>query len=308
MKWSATSSTWLSIVMEGRWNVLIHDFCLPDANGQVILLTGMGELVDKLLERCLFWREGKVPQDMHNGKIITLYKSKGDHSDCNNYRGFSLLSIVGKVFARVVLVRIQVLAEPIYPESMCGFRSKKSTVDMIFSIRQLQGKCREQQMPLHIAFIGLTKAFDLVSRQGLSQLLKKIGCLPLQLQSSIASLHEDMQGVVSFDRQTSEPFTIRSEVKQGCVLAPTLFGFLFSLLLNHAFKHSTEGVHLHTRSDGKLFNLARPRTKTKVRTVLIKKLLFSDDATLITHKEEELQQLISQFSHTSIPLYPTAVQ
>ena len=71
---------------------------------------------------------------MRNAKIITLYKNQGDHSDCNNYRGISLLSIVGKVFARVVLVRLQVLTEHIYPESQCSFRSKRSTVDMIFSI------------------------------------------------------------------------------------------------------------------------------------------------------------------------------
>ena len=107
-----------------------------------------------------------------------------------------------------------------------------------------------------------------------------------------------MQGVVSFDGKFSEPFTIKSRVKQGCVLAPTLFGICLSLLLNHAFKHSTEGIHLHTRSDGKLFNLARLRAKTKVRTVLIRELLFANDAALTTHKEEELQQPTSQFSHT----------
>ena len=133
---------------------------------------------------CLCWREGKVPQDMHKAKIITLYKNKGNYSDCNNYRGICLLSIVGKVFTRVVLVRLQVLAERIYPESQCGFRSKRSTVDMIFSIRKLQEKCREQQMPLYFAFIDLTKAFDLVSRQGLFQLLKKISWPPLQLHVS----------------------------------------------------------------------------------------------------------------------------
>ena len=149
-------------------------------------------------------------------------------------------------------------------------------------------------MPL---YIDLTKAFDLVSRQGLFQLLKKIGCSP-QLHSVIASLHEDMQGVVNFNGETSEPSTIQSGVKQGCVLAPRLFGIFFSLLLNHAFKHSTEGVHLHTRSDSKLFNLAWLRAKTKVRTVLIRELHFADDPALTTHKEEELQQLISQFSHT----------
>ena len=68
---------------------------------------------------------------MRNVKIITLYKNKGDRSDCNNYRGISLLSIVDKEFAKVILVRLQVLAEHIYPESQC---SKRSTVDMIFSI------------------------------------------------------------------------------------------------------------------------------------------------------------------------------
>ena len=125
-----------------------------------------------------------MPQNMCNAKIITLFANKGDRSDCNNYRGICLLRIVGKVYARVVLVRLQVLAERLYPETQCSLRSKRSTVGMIFSIRQLQEKCREQQMPLYIAFIDLTKAFDLVSRQGLFQLLKKIGCVPASCTAS----------------------------------------------------------------------------------------------------------------------------
>ena len=76
---------------------------------------------------------------------------------------------MSKTFARVVLKRLQLLAERVYPESQSGFRARRSTVDMIFSVRQLQEKCREQQMPLYTAFIDLTKAFDLVSRQGLLQ-------------------------------------------------------------------------------------------------------------------------------------------
>lgn len=110
--------------------------------------------------------------------IITLYKKKGDRSDCNNYREISLLSVVGKVNTRILLTRLQKLVKRVYPESQCGFRAEKSTVDMIFSLRQLQEKCREQQMPLYVAFIDLTKAFDLVSRDGLFKALKKIGCPP----------------------------------------------------------------------------------------------------------------------------------
>ena len=72
---------------------------------------------------CQCWQEGAVPQDMRDSKIITLYTNKSERNDCNNYRGISLLSIVGKVFARVILIRLQKLAERIYPESQCGFRA-----------------------------------------------------------------------------------------------------------------------------------------------------------------------------------------
>lgn len=47
---------------------------------------------------------------------------------------------------------------------------------MIVTVRQLQEKSREQDKPLYLAFIDLTKAFHLVIRKGLFQLLEKIGC------------------------------------------------------------------------------------------------------------------------------------
>ncbi|TWW56001.1 hypothetical protein D4764_09G0010510 [Takifugu flavidus] len=83
-----------------------------------VLKCGKPALLDKLHKLlCQCWREGSVPHDMRDSTIITLYKNKGDRSDCNNYRGISLLSTTGKLFARVVLNRLQVLAEKIYPES-----------------------------------------------------------------------------------------------------------------------------------------------------------------------------------------------
>ena len=87
------------------------------------------QLLHELL--CLCWEQGHIPQDMRDANIVTLYKKKGDRSDCNNYPGISLLSIVGKVFARVTLTCLQSLASKVYPESQCGFRARRSTVDMI---------------------------------------------------------------------------------------------------------------------------------------------------------------------------------
>ena len=92
---------------------------------------------------CQCWQEGAVPQDMRDTKIITLFKNKGERSDCNNYRGISLLSVIGKVLAKVILIRLRKLADRVYPELQCGFRAERSTTDMVFSLHQLQEKCRE---------------------------------------------------------------------------------------------------------------------------------------------------------------------
>ena len=75
---------------------------------------------------------------MRDAKIITLFKKKGERSDCNNYRGTSLLSVTGKVFAKVILIRLHKLAERAYPDSQCGFRAGRSTIDMAFFLCQLQ--------------------------------------------------------------------------------------------------------------------------------------------------------------------------
>ena len=246
-----------------------------------------------LLRQC--WTEGQVPQDMRDCNIVTLYKNKGDRSDCNNYRGISLLSIVGKLFARIALNRLQRLADRVYPESQCGFRAERSTVDMIFSLRQLQEKCREQQQSLYIAFIDLTKAFDLVSRDGLFKVLARIGC-PQKLLSITKSFHSGMKAVVQYDGSSSSPFDVNIGVKQGCVLAPTLFGIYFAVMLKHAFRTCMDGIYLHTRSDGKLYNMSRLKAKTKIRRILIRDMLFADDAALTALQEDHLQNLVACFA------------
>ena len=55
-------------------------------------------------------------------------------------------------------------------------------------------------------------------------------------------------------------------------------------------------MYLHTRSDGRLFNLARLRSKTKTRTILIREMLFADDAALAATSEQALQCLVDRLS------------
>ena len=48
---------------------------------------------------------GDIPQQFRIGAIVSLYK-KEDKLDVNNYRGFMLLSILGKIFNYVLNKRI----------------------------------------------------------------------------------------------------------------------------------------------------------------------------------------------------------
>ena len=56
----------------------------------------------------------------------------------------------------------------------------------------------------------------------------------------IEYFHTDTKGTMQFNGIFSEPFKIRSGVKQGCVLAPMIFVTLFGLLLTHVLDTTTE--------------------------------------------------------------------
>ena len=92
-------------------------------------------------------RKGTLPQDLRNAFIVCPYKNKGEKSDCSNYQGITLLSIAGKILARVLLNRlIPTIAQENTPESQSGFRSNRGTAVMIFVLRQTQEKCGEQNV------------------------------------------------------------------------------------------------------------------------------------------------------------------
>ena len=98
----------------------------------------------------IMWREEAIPQEFKDASIIHLFKRKENHHLCDNHRGISLLSIAGKVLARVLLNRLNEHLEQsgLLPESQCGFRKDRGTIDMIFTVRQLGEKCQEQNKDL----------------------------------------------------------------------------------------------------------------------------------------------------------------
>ena len=264
-----------------------------------------GDLLKKRLRDLfvLIWEHRNLPQQLKDALIVHIYKRKGDISCCDNHRGISLLVIAGKILARIILNRLQkhVADWDIIPESQCGFRPKRGTPDMIFSVRQLQEKCRERNLDLYMVFIDLTKAFDTVNREGLWKILKKIGC-PDTFVDIIKLFHDDMTAKVMDGGEISPEFAVKNGTKQGCVLAPTLFNIFFSMMLIVAFKDEQEGVNIHSRTDKALFSNRFDRlfTRSKDGTyTLIRDLLFADDCALVALTEQGLQQLTNCFANAA---------
>ena len=134
---------------------------------------------------------------------------------------------------------------------------------MIFVLRQIQEKGREQSMGLCAAFVDLTKAFDAVSRDGLRKILARFGC-PLKFLSILRQLHEGQKGEMKHDGFQSDSFMISNGVKQGCILAPTLFSIIFSIMILEAKEDLPDGIYIRFPTDGNLFNLRRLLSRTKI--------------------------------------------
>ena len=152
------------------------------------------------------WDQEKMPEDFRDALIVALYKNKGSKADCGNCRGISLLSIAGKIFARIILNRLIAVSEVNLPEAQCGFRPCRSTVVMIFTVRQVQEKCLEQNLDLYSVFIDLTKAFDTVNREALWDVLAHYGCPPKFIQI-IRPFHVDVTGQVLSNGEQSGLFS-----------------------------------------------------------------------------------------------------
>jgi hypothetical protein len=113
--------------------------------------------------------------DQWKESIIVPIHIEGDKTDCNKYRGISLLSTSYKMLSNILLSRLGPYIDEITGDHQRGFRCFRSTTDQIFYIRQILRKKWEYNERVHQLFIDFKKANDSLRREVLYTILIEFG-------------------------------------------------------------------------------------------------------------------------------------
>ena len=131
---------------------------------------------------------GQAPKQRQTSMIISIHK-KGDKKKCTNYRGISLISVPGKVYAKCLEKKCREIVEPKLTDAQCGFRPGRSTMDQIFALQQIFEKSWEYAKEVNACFVDLEKAYyDRIPRDKLWAVLLQYG-IDGQLLTAIKSLY-----------------------------------------------------------------------------------------------------------------------
>ena len=221
------------------------------------------------------WEQGYVPNDWAKAVIVPIHK-KGNVKDCNNYRGISLLSVVGKLYAAIIDRRVRAIVETTLDESQCGFRPMRGCQDQIFCLRQISEKCYERNRDVYMCFVDLEKAYDRVPRDKLFEVLSEYR-VQGQLLRAIKSMYRESRAAIRIDSRISSWFDVGNGVRQGCNLSPLLFIIYMDKIIKEADFQG--GVHIGGSA--------------------VNSLAYADDLVILAESAEELQNNISALNRQS---------
>ena len=211
------------------------------------------------------WEEGKIPEDWNKAIIVPIYK-KGNRMECSNYRGISLLSVPGKVYASIIEKRIRNLTEGKLGENQAGFRPNRGCQDQIFALRQIIEKSWEYNKDLYLGFVDLEKAYDKVPRHTMFRTLQLYGINGYLLRA-VQSIYNNPKSAVRVEGSTGRWFEVKLGVRQGCTLSP----LLIIIYMDHLLKN------------------CKLTSDVKIGSVNVTSLLYADDVVLINSCPNRLQ-------------------
>ena len=172
------------------------------------------------------WNAGKLPTKWKAVKLVPIPKKDG------SFRPISLISVMSKVFERMVLNRIKWNAHPVNMYSL-GFRNRVGTQDAIATVVShiTKADAFRKKHSAALVLIDVEKAFEMVSSTVVLHALAHAGVCG-NMFSWIQDFLNGRTGAVQFQNKHSSSKTFRNGTPQGSCLSPTLFSYVISHLLD----------------------------------------------------------------------------
>ena len=182
-----------------------------------------------LYQACL--TQNKWPKIWKRANVVAIHK-KNRKTSPQNYRPISLLSILAKVYERILVKNITNFFDThhLISNRQFGFRSKRSVSDLLLQLTTTWQKSLENGKDTCVIALDIAGAFDRVWHKGLIAKLKSLGIsgdLLLLLQDYL--LGRTLQVVVN--GSTSSEYPIEASVPQGSVLGPLLWNVYLNDIL-----------------------------------------------------------------------------
>lgn len=248
----------------------------PDKVTNEMIKAGKDQLIKpltKLFNLILYRKE--IPKSWTLSEIVLLYK-KGDPKMISNYRPISLISCIYKVFASTLLRRITKPIDENQPIEQAGFMRKYSTIDHIHTLKIIMEKYTEYDLPLYIAFIDYSKAFDSISHSSIWKALTEQG-IEYEYIDLIKAIYTNSMTRVRMETK-GPSFQVERGVKQGDPLSPKIFIAVLESIFG-ALEWRNMGINING--------------------TLLTHLRFADDIVLLSESSEQLAHMLESLSHHS---------
>ena len=169
-------------------------------------------------------------------------------------------------------------AEEVTSKSQAGFRPGRSTVDQLFTLRQIAEKYLEKDNKLYCCYIDFEKAFDSVWQEGVWRALRFFS-FPQKIINLLQALYSKSNSAVRVNGDLTEWFQTTVGVRQGCVISPQLFNILLEVVMLFATHNVNIGAKIHGQ--------------------LISNLRFADDIVILAESANDLQNLVDKVYENS---------
>lgn len=116
-----------------------------------------------------------------------------------------------------------------------GFRKNRSTIDAIFILRQIVGKSIEYDKPAFMCFIDMTKAFDRVSLNDVTDIMREAG-IPEEIVRIVEALNSKTTTQILANDILTEEIAVSIGIRQGDSLSLLLFNMIMDKIIKEVRK------------------------------------------------------------------------